>query len=499
MIPKARFLHAARRTSTALIAVAVCIVSAAPQATFAGNAPHSVPSVRSVRPAPAATPPAPDFDALAKEATAMLQEYIRVDTTNPPGNERRAADFFKKVFDREGIPCEILDMGNNRANVVAHLAGSGKKRPLVLLNHLDVVPVEAARWTVPPFAGEIRNGYVWGRGATDMKGTAIAHCVTMLALKRLGAALDRDVVFLGTADEEEGVEANGAAWVIGNRRDVLRNAELVLTEGAYIDADDAGRAKNWNVDVTEKSVLWLKVTATGRAGHGSIPEPNGAVAKLVRAMGRLMAWEPEIRLIPAVEKYFQSIAANETGALADDLRNPRAALADPARRARLLADPFRSAALRATISVTGLKGSDKVNVIPGETTALIDCRLLPGDDAKVFLETLKRVAAEPDLKWEIIASSVATESTTDTDLFRAIERARDRFDPGVPVLTPPLLSTTDATTFRQAGMVIYGFEAWRIKPDDDQSHGDDERLSLANIRFGVEAMFFIVWEVCGRK
>ncbi|MGB5036793.1 MAG: peptidase dimerization domain-containing protein, partial [Blastocatellia bacterium] len=159
----------------------------------------------------------------------------------------------------------------------------------------------------------------------------------------------------------------------------------------------------------------------------------------------------------------------------------------------------RSAALRATISVTGLKGSDKVNVIPGETTALIDCRLLPGDDAKVFLETLKRVAAEPDLKWEIIASSVATESTTDTDLFRAIERARDRFDPGVPVLTPPLLSTTDATTFRQAGMVIYGFEAWRIKPDDDQSHGDDERLSLANIRFGVEAMFFIVWEVCGRN
>ncbi len=452
-----------------------------------------------VRAAAPGQPAPPDFKAMAKEATVLLQEYIRVDTTNPPGNERRAADFFRKVFDREGIPCEILDMGSNRANVVAHLAGSGKKRPLVLLNHLDVVPVDAARWTVPPFAGEIRDGYVYGRGATDMKGTAIAHCVTMIALKRSGAKLDRDVVFLGTADEEEGVEANGAEWVIENRRDVLRNAELVLTEGAYIDADDAGRAKAWNVDVTEKSILWLKVTATGRAGHGSIPEPNGAVAKLVRAMGRVMAWEPEIRLIPAVEKYFASTAAKETGPLADDLRDARSALADPVRRARLLSDPFRSAALRATISVTGLKGSDKVNVIPGETTALIDCRLLPGDDAKAFLETLKAVAAEPDLKWEIIASSVATESTTDSDLFRAIERARDRFDPGVPVLTPPLLSTTDATTFRQAGLVVYGFETWRLAAADDRSHGDDERLSLANIRFGVEATYFIVWDVCGAK
>lgn len=446
-----------------------------------------------------AAPPTPDFDALAKEATALLQEYIRVDTTNPPGNERRAADFFKRLFDREGIPCEVLDMGGNRANVVAHLASTGKKRPLVLLNHLDVVPVDAARWTVPPFAGEIRDGYVYGRGATDMKGTAIAHAITLIALKRAGAPLDRDVVFLGTADEEEGVEANGAEWVVKNRRDVLRNAEFILTEGAYIDADASGKATVWNVDVTEKSILWLKVTATGRAGHGSIPEPNGAVAKLVRAMGRLMVYEPDVRLIPAVEKYFQSIASTATGPLADDLRDPHAALADPVRRARLLSDSFRSAALRATISVTGLKGSDKVNVIPGETTALIDCRLLPGDDAAAFLETLKKVAGEPDLKWEIIASSVATESTTDTDLYRAIERARDRFDAGVPVLTPPLLSTTDATTFRQAGFVIYGFETWRLAPSDDRSHGDDERLSVANIRFGVEATYSIVLDVCGKK
>jgi len=448
-------------------------------------------------PAPGPGRAAFDVDGLAKEAAVLLQEYLRVDTTNPPGNERRAADFFKRVFDRDGISCEIMDMGANRANVVARLAGSGAKRPLVLLNHLDVVPADAARWTVPPFSGEIRDGFIWGRGATDMKGTAIAHCVTLLALKRAGVPLDRDVIFLGTADEEEGVEANGVEWVVRNRPDVLRHAELALTEGAYIDAGDDGRSRAWNVDVTEKSILWLRISATGRAGHGSIPEPDGAVPKLVRATGRLMAFEPEIRLIPAVEKYFRALASTETAPLDADLRDPRAALADPVRRARLLADPFRAASLRATITVTGLRASEKVNVIPGEATALVDCRLLPGEDAAAFLETLKRVAGEPDLKWEIIASSVATESTTDSDLFRAIERARDRFDPGVPLMTPPLLSTTDATTLRQAGLVVYGFEPWKLAAADDRSHGDDERLSLANLRFGLDVTLALVVDVCG--
>ena len=247
--------------------LAAAVLSAAAQGTASAAAP-------------------PDFDAAGKEAVGLLQSYLRVDTTNPPGNERRAADFFKEIFDREGIECRIYDLGNGRANVLARLPGNGAYRPLLLLNHLDVVPAEAGRWTVPPFSGEIRDGYVWGRGATDMKGTAICQLVTMLLLKRGGAPLDRDVIFLGTADEEDGKE-DGVAAMVDRYRSDLRDAEYCLTEGNTISVAD-GKTVAWDVDVTEKAPLWLKIVATGKAGHASIPEPEGAVARLVRALGRIL-------------------------------------------------------------------------------------------------------------------------------------------------------------------------------------------------------------------
>jgi acetylornithine deacetylase/succinyl-diaminopimelate desuccinylase-like protein len=439
----------------------------------------------------------PDFAAAQREAVDLLQQYLRLDTTNPPGNERRAAEFFRALFEREGIECELLDQGGGRANIVARLSGNGSKRPLLLLNHLDVVPADAGRWTVPPFAGEIRDGYVWGRGATDMKGTAICQAMTLILLKRAGARLDRDLIFLGTADEEDGA-ASGIGWVLANRRDVLRNAELVLNEGAYIDVSE-GRSKSWNVATTEKSVLWLRIIATGKAGHGSIPDRGGAITRLVAAVQRILAWQPAPRVIPAVAAYFRELAATAPESLRPLLLDPNGALADPARAQLLLADPFRNACLRSTVAVTGLSGSSKVNVIPGEATATLDCRLLPGDDPDVFLHTLQGVAGDESLRFEVLAKSFSTESPTNTDLFAAILRARDRFEPGVPVFTPPLVSTTDASVLRQAGLVVYGFEAFRISEGEDCSHGDDERLSLANVRFGLEVTYAIVVDVCGVK
>ena len=166
-------------------------------------------------PAAARSADPPDFEAAGREAVELLQAYLRVDTTNPPGRERLAADFLKDVFDREGIENRIYDLGNGRANILARLPGSGLGRPILLLNHLDVVPADAERWTVPPFSGDIRDGYVWGRGATDMKGTAVCQLMTLLLLKRSSAPLDRDVIFLGTADEEEGKE-NGVAAALVN-------------------------------------------------------------------------------------------------------------------------------------------------------------------------------------------------------------------------------------------------------------------------------------------
>jgi acetylornithine deacetylase/succinyl-diaminopimelate desuccinylase-like protein len=448
--------------------------------------------------APATVPGAPNFDAATAEAVPILQEYLRIDTTNPPGRERAAADFFQRLFEREGIESRVYDLGDGRANVLARLPGRGGKRPILLLNHMDVVPVDAARWTVPPFSGEIRDGYVWGRGATDMKGTAICQLMTMLLLKRSGVSLERDVLFLGTADEEEG-KADGVQAMVDRFRGDLRDAELVLTEGNTLSVEN-GKTVSWDVDVTEKSALWLRVVATGKAGHASIPEPDGAVARLVRGLSRILAWEPPLRLIPAVEAYFRQLSVTETGDLRRALADPRAALGNPRLRARLLADPFRSACLRATISVTGLKGSEKVNVIPGEASALLDCRLLPGDDPQAFLAQLAKAAGDPALRFEPQgALSRATESSIDTDLFRAILRARDRFEPGVPVLTPPLTSSTDATLLRQIGMVVYGFEPFHLAEDDDRSHGDDERLSLANVRFGLEVTYAVVSDVAGAR
>ncbi len=448
--------------------------------------------------APAAAPPSPDFAAAAAEAVPILQDYLRIDTTNPPGRERAAADFLQRLFEREGIESRVYDLGDGRANVLARLPGRGGRRPILLLNHMDVVPADAARWTVPPFAGEIRDGYVWGRGATDMKGTAICQLMTMLLLKRSGVALERDVLFLGTADEEEG-GADGVQAMVDRYRADLRDAEFVLTEGNTLSVEN-GKTVSWDVDVTEKSALWLRVVATGKAGHASIPEPDGAVARLIRGLSRILAWEPPVRLIPAVDAYFRQVSASATGDLRRALADPRQALRDPKLRAALLADPFRAACLRATISVTGLKGSDKVNVIPGEASATLDCRLLPGDDPQAFLTALAKAAGDPGLRFEPQgALARATESSIDTELFRAILRARDRFEPGVPVLTPPLTSSTDATLLRQVGMVVYGFEPFHLSEDDDRSHGDDERLSLVNLRFGLEVTYAVVSDVAAGR
>lgn len=442
---------------------------------------------------PARCVESPDFEAAAREAVGLLQAYLRVDTTNPPGRERLAADFFKEILDREGIENRIYDLGNERANILARLPGSGLGRPILLLNHLDVVPADADRWTVPPFSGDIRDGYVWGRGATDMKGTAITQLMTLLLLKRSGAALDRDVIFLGTADEEEGKD-NGVADMVQNHRADLREAEYCLTEGNTISVED-GRMVSWDVDVTEKAPLWIKLVATGKAGHASIPEPDGAVARLIRALSKILAYEPPVRLIPAVNNYFRALAPTTKGELARALSDPSAALRDPSLRRILLENPERSADLRTTISVTGLSGSEKINVIPGDATASIDCRLLPGEDSQRFLAKLRDVAGDDTLRWEVLLSETATESPIDTALFRAIERARDRFAPGVPVLTPPLTSSTDATRLRQMGVVVYGFEPFQLAEDDDRSHGDDERLSVDNVRFGLEVTYAVVSDV----
>ena len=258
------------------------------------------------------------WKALEDEAVSLLSRYIQIDTTNPPGNEIKAAQFFKEIFDREGIEARIIESAPGRGNIYARLRGDGSKKAMVLLNHMDVVPADAKLWKEPPFSGLIKEGVIWGRGALDDKGPAIMELVAMLALKRQNVSLKGDVIFLGTADEEAG-GALGAGYLVEKYPELFQNVGVVLNEGGGIRVGEDGRARFYNVSVAEKTPLWLKLTATGTPGHGSTPGNNLAVNKLIAALNRIMSYQSPVRVVPEVQQFYADTAYCRTGSAAQPL------------------------------------------------------------------------------------------------------------------------------------------------------------------------------------
>lgn len=250
-----------------------------------------------------------DWSRARAEAVQLLQELIRIDTTNPPGNELAAARHIQKLLDADGIETRILDVAPGRANLFARIKGDGSRRPLILLSHTDVVMADASRWSVPPFSGEIRDGFIYGRGATDMKGTAAVHVTLLRLLKRFKVPLKRDVILLAVADEEAG--GSGARSIIENHPDLIRGAEFLLNEGDVAYVKD-GKLQQYGVDVMEKAALWLRIIASGPAGHGSIPLQNSSVNRLLNALNRLRAWETPISVSPAVAEGYKMRAQQQT-------------------------------------------------------------------------------------------------------------------------------------------------------------------------------------------
>src|SRR6185295_3255909 len=292
-----------------------------------------------------------DWPKFQAEAVQLLQELIHLNTTNPPGNERVAALHLQKLLESEGIETRILEVAPGRANLYARIKGDGSRRPLILLSHTDVVMAEPERWSVPPFSGEIRNGFVYGRGASDMKGTAAVHVTLMRLLKRHKVPLKRDVILLAVADEEAG--GLGARSIIENHLDLIRGAEFLLNEGdvAYVKN---GKLEQYGVDVMEKAALWLRLTAKGPAGHGSIPLPDSSVNRLLKALERLRAWETPIRVPAAVAEGYRVLASHQSDpALRAAYSNLERALNDPAVREKLLSDRTLIAQVRETITITG--------------------------------------------------------------------------------------------------------------------------------------------------
>lgn len=436
----------------------------------------------------------PDWAAYEKLAVEQMVRYLQLDTSNPPGNELRTASFFRDWFAAEGIPVEVFEIAPGRVNLIARLKGSGTHRPLILLNHMDVVTAVPSRWRVDPFSGALLDGYVYGRGAIDMKGEGLLQAMVFVLLKRLNVPLRRDVWFIATADEEVGLR--GASWLIENQGEWLREAEFIITEGGWNLVEDA-QVRSFGVDNAEKAPFWLRIRARGQPGHGSRPRRDAASHRLVRALARVADWETPIKVLPGVEKFFRDIAAQEPLERAAKFRNLRQALQDPAFLASLTGDEAYNYLLRNTVSITVLEGSRQTNVIPGEAVAHLDARLLPGEDPQEFLAQLRAVLADDSLEIEPIGRyRPANSSPPNTELMQAIESMVAEHSPGTLVTTRMLSGYTECGLFRELGIHCYGFSPFLLSRQEAASvHGDNERISVENIQRGLRLLYDVVERV----
>ncbi len=441
-----------------------------------------------------------DWAGATAEALGHFKQLLRIDTTNPPGNERPAADYLGRVLDREGIPYRIVESEPTRASLVARLRGSGKKAPLMLNGHLDVVPVERDRWQHDPFAAEEHDGCVWGRGAVDMKNMVAMSLMTLVVLKRAGALLDRDVIFAAVADEEAGSRL-GARFLVEQHPDLVR-AEYVLNEiGAYTLY--LGDAVFYPIQVAEKGICWFELTAKGTAGHGSMPRPDNAVVRIARAIEALGTVRLPFHGVPVVESFLRSLAekAPALARRAIPLLS-RPALAPVLLKFARMQDPEQAIALEAllrnTASPTVLSGGRKVNVIPSSASVLVDGRMLPGQTVDAFLAEVQRVVGD-DLKVRILEQHEGQVFRTDTPLYDAIGRMIEKHHPGAVAVPFMIPGFTDSHAYARLGATCYGFSPVKMPRGlsfTSLYHGHDERLPVDGFAWGLRVLVDLVHEFC---
>lgn len=431
-----------------------------------------------------------DLTALQDEAVEYLQEYLRLDTQNPPGNEILGARFFAEIFEREGIPYEIAESAPGRGNIWAWLEG-GEEPALVLLHHMDVVPADPRYWSDSPLSGALKDdGYIYGRGALDTKTGGILHLAAFLALHRSGVPLKRDVIFVGTADEEAG-GAYGAGWLVENRPEIFANVGYLLNEGG--GGSQVGDKYQFGIEVTQKVPYWIHLKTVGEPGHGSRPRTSSSVTEMVEALDRLRAHQFEARVIPPVDVHFKGAAASQPEPWRTRFQNMARYVGD-AQVLRELQEyePGLHALLRNTCSITRLMGSEKINVVPPEAGAELDCRLLPDQDPQAFLAELQSVLG-PEVEMEVLMGFTPAVSPTDTELYEVVKGVTLETFPGADFVPQVVGGFTDSHFFRDLGIVSYGYEA-TATPQVDWGgvHGNDERVTEENVRRGVAMTLEIV-------
>ena len=444
--------------------------------------------------------PIPDFNAAREEVVKVLSGFVKIDTSNPPGNETKGAEYLKSILDREGIPSEIFEMEKGRGNIVARIKGNGKKRPLLLMGHIDVVGVEREKWTVDPFGGEVKDGYLYGRGASDDKGMASACLEVFLLLHRLKVPLDRDVIYLAEAGEE-GTSSVGIDYMVDQHWDKIE-CEYALNEGGMIYAPN-GKVKYVGVATTEKVPRGFKLVAKGTSGHGSIPRMDNAITHLAAAVAKVGNWQAPMRLNETTRTFFSRLAKispADEAYLYSHLEDP-ANTTTVQEKIRVTNGTYNSM-LRTSIVPTIIKGGFRSNVIPGDAEATLDVRAVPDEDIAALAQSLKKLIADPAV--EVVPPPARGRPATppsklDTEMFRALEASQAKLFPGTVTLPLMLTGATDSAQLRAKGVQAYGLGSVAGDRERASVHGNDERISVEGLGQFVEFIYWAVVDVAGAK
>ncbi|MXX06420.1 MAG: M20/M25/M40 family metallo-hydrolase [Gammaproteobacteria bacterium] len=448
-------------------------------------------------------------------AAELLRELIRIDTSNPPGNEGALAEFLRPKFEDLGFEVTIVETpAEGKAHFIARLRGDGSKRPILLAAHADVVGVEPDLWTQEPFAGDIVDGYVYGRGAIDFKGGLAVFAEAVMQLARNDVPLARDVIFLAEADEEGG--SYGTGWLAQDHWHLI-DAEFALNEGGWIikRPNSEGRSDDVryvSISTADKFMLSLRITASGHSIHSSMPRPDNAIFALAKALDRLSEYDGGVQFIPITRQFFETLALTaeepEKTWLEDFIAGTDAARAAQADR-QIGVDPLLRAFTRNTIAPVILEAGFRINVIPGTATALVNFRLIPGTDVAAFIEEIRRVTADPAISVEILTSdsqeaalaglqerSRQLPSPEDTELYQALAASAREQYPEALVTSYLFQAGTDAGAWRNRGVPVYGIYPYPIDQDDlSRMHGNDERVPVQSLAEGTEMIYRVLVDV----
>ena len=432
---------------------------------------------------------------MSHEAVELLSQYLKIDTTNPPGNEALGVDFFAEIFKKEGIDYKTYEASPGRGSIKAEIRGTGEKGAIILLNHIDVVPARINEWSVHPFGGEIKDGFIYGRGALDMKNIGIMELLAFLEVKRQELVPCRDIIFLAVADEETG-GSQGVQHLLDQYPDDFQ-ADLVLNEGGFGLNNVLANRPLFMMATAEKGVCQLRLTRTGPPGHGSTPHGDNALEKLVQALNQVLSGDNPFIVTPLIAEYFKQLATEWDFLTSFSEDGKTETLIEALTESGMINVPQMSAMLKNTISLNMINSGNKTNVIPSKAQAELDIRLLPGTEPDTFIREIEIRLADENIKIEPIKKSSASESPMNTEDFATIKEVHLEHYPDALAVPSLLMGASDSRFFRSKGIPCYGICPRLINMEDlNRIHGVDERIAEESMIEGTRVYTDIVKRLC---